>query len=199
MTRAETSALQAMAEESRSRRSSGSLLQRYRGGSKSLSTTPVREILASGGPAYGRALEAEGIMKALSQASPEPRVVKKRKSSPIMDGAVAGSYQVAGLLPSTALGSATTNGNVILASRPSAPFLPPGLTYARTPGHIPQLFQTAGLVPAASAFPGLSNYGAAALNTNFLQAAAASHNTSAAVAYLANLAAPLPPKVARSD
>src|SRR5690242_16237325 len=60
---------------------------RYRGGSKSLSTTPVRELLASSASSLARAQQpststanGESIMRALMHRSPEPRVVRKRRN-----------------------------------------------------------------------------------------------------------------------
>lgn len=56
---ADTSALKAIAEESRSRQNSGTSTNR--GGSKSLSTTPVRELLAQGAKAFARSIDGEGL------------------------------------------------------------------------------------------------------------------------------------------
>jgi pSer/pThr/pTyr-binding forkhead associated (FHA) protein len=82
--RADMSALHMLQERSRSQRA---LLQQYRGGSKSLSTTPVRELLASSASSLIRAQQpstsaanGESIMRALMHRSPEPRVVRKRRN-----------------------------------------------------------------------------------------------------------------------
>lgn len=60
---ADTSALKAIAEESRSRQNSGTSTNR--GGSKSLSTTPVRELLAQHqgalAKAFARSIDGEGL------------------------------------------------------------------------------------------------------------------------------------------
>jgi hypothetical protein len=76
VTRADMSALQMLTQ---GRKSSKTLLQHYRGGSQSLSTTPTREILA-GGPRMHQLLAQDGerIAKALLDASPEPKVLKRR-------------------------------------------------------------------------------------------------------------------------
>lgn len=74
------SALAELSSLQKSRRSSSaSVLQQYRGGSKSLSTTPVRELISMGGPRGGG---AAAVARALVDTSPEPKVLKRRAPPP---------------------------------------------------------------------------------------------------------------------